>query len=123
MFPRPAGHPQDVRASPAPASRGGCPSGVARAAGGRFKSGQGIGAVRDTPPRCPALFLRLSCRPAGKLKVSIKASWLRGAKVDLEALTEASFATHKSGEAALAGLAEDEQVRRLCSCPVSGARL
>jgi hypothetical protein len=42
--------------------------------------------------------------------VSIKASWLRDAKVDMEALTEASFTTHKSGDAALAGLAEDEQV-------------
>jgi hypothetical protein len=29
----------------------------------------------------------------------------------MEALTEASFTTHKSGDAALAGLAEDEQVR------------
>jgi hypothetical protein len=28
----------------------------------------------------------------------------------MEALTEASFTTHKSGDAALAGLAEDEQV-------------
>jgi hypothetical protein len=45
--------------------------------------------------------------------VSIKASWLRDAKVDMEALTEASFTTHKSGDAAaLAGLAEHEQVRR-----------
>jgi hypothetical protein len=44
--------------------------------------------------------------------VSIKASWLRDAKVDMEALTEASFTTHKSGDAALAGLAEDEQVSR-----------
>lgn len=43
--------------------------------------------------------------------MSIKASWLRDAKVDMEALTEASFTTHKSGDAALAGLAEDEQVR------------
>jgi hypothetical protein len=54
--------------------------------------------------------LPVSCRPAGKLKVSIKASWLRDAKLDMEALTEASFTTHKSGDAALAGLAEDEQV-------------
>eukprot|EP00882_Tetradesmus_deserticola_P024945 GHRQ01027322.1.p1 GENE.GHRQ01027322.1~~GHRQ01027322.1.p1 ORF type:complete len:160 (+),score=54.82 GHRQ01027322.1:628-1107(+) len=68
------------------------------------------------PPLC--VLFRLSCRPAGKLKVSIKASWLRGAKVDMEALTEASFTTHRSGEAALAGPAEDEQVGRLANARV-----
>jgi hypothetical protein len=40
-----------------------------------------------------------SCRPAGKLKASIKATWLKDAKVDVDALTELSFTTHRSTEA------------------------
>eukprot|EP00775_Hariotina_reticulata_P009982 gene9982-10137_t len=47
------------------------------------------------------VFLQL--KPAGKLKLSVKATWLKDAKVDLDALTELSFTTHKSGEGAAAG--------------------
>jgi hypothetical protein len=39
-------------------------------------------------------------RPVGKLKLSIKAGWLKGAAIDLDALTEASFYTQRSGEEA-----------------------
>lgn len=39
------------------------------------------------------------CRPAGKLKVTVKATWLNDAKVDVDALTELSFGTQRSTEA------------------------
>lgn len=52
----------------------------------------------------------LSCRPAGKLKVSIKCTWLKDAKIDMDALTEASFTTHKSIDGPEGGAGEDEQV-------------
>ncbi|WIA11052.1 hypothetical protein OEZ85_011204 [Tetradesmus obliquus] len=76
---------------------------------GKLKLDMSTFCSEETAPVPQEVFLQL--KPAGKLKVSIKASWLRDAKVDMEALTEASFTTHKSGDAALAGLAEDEQVR------------
>lgn len=60
----------------------------------------------------------LACRPAGKLKVSIKGTWLKDAKIDLDALTEASFTTHKSGDGLEQAPDEDEQV-----CPVTLAQL
>uniref|UniRef100_A0A383V6X7 C2 NT-type domain-containing protein n=1 Tax=Tetradesmus obliquus TaxID=3088 RepID=A0A383V6X7_TETOB len=74
---------------------------------GKLKLDMSTFCSEETAPVPQEVFLQL--KPAGKLKVSIKASWLRDAKVDMEALTEASFTTHKSGDAALAGLAEDEQ--------------
>jgi hypothetical protein len=45
----------------------------------------------------------------GKLKVSIKAAWLKDANVDMDGLTEASFTTHRSAEREQAG--DEEQVR------------
>jgi hypothetical protein len=59
----------------------------------------------------------LSCRPAGKLKVSIKARWLKDAKVDEDALTELSFTTHRSTEAGDQPEDGYEQVRYACSWP------
>jgi len=52
----------------------------------------------------------MACRPAGKLKVSIKCMWLKDAKVDVDALTELSFNTHRSTEAGLDEAEGDEQV-------------
>lgn len=42
--------------------------------------------------------------------MSIKATWLKDAKVDVDALTELSFGTHRSTEAAELGMEGDEQV-------------
>lgn len=51
------------------------------------------------------------CRPAGKLKLTVKATWLKDAQVDVDALTELSFGTHRSTEAGDWGAEEeDEQV-------------
>lgn len=52
----------------------------------------------------------VSCRPAGKLKVTVKATWLKDAKVDVDALTELSFGTHRSTEGGLGPEEEYEQV-------------
>lgn len=52
----------------------------------------------------------LPCRPAGKLKVSIKCTWLKDAKIDMDALTEASFTTHKSNDGLERPAEQDEQV-------------
>lgn len=52
----------------------------------------------------------MSCRPAGKLKVSVKARWLKDAKVDVDALTELSFTTHRSTEAGDQPEGYEEQV-------------
>jgi hypothetical protein len=51
------------------------------------------------------------CRPAGKLKVTVKATWLKDAKVDVDALTELSFGTQRSTEA---GDGEDEFEEQVC---------
>lgn len=51
-------------------------------------------------------------RPVGKLKVSIQATWLKDARVDMDALTELSFGTHRSTEAGEALQDGDEQVQR-----------
>lgn len=50
------------------------------------------------------------CRPAGKLKLTVKATWLKDAKVDVDALTELSFGTHRSTEAGDWAEEEGEQV-------------
>eukprot|EP00878_Enallax_costatus_P028000 GHUV01030195.1.p1 GENE.GHUV01030195.1~~GHUV01030195.1.p1 ORF type:complete len:340 (+),score=113.06 GHUV01030195.1:602-1621(+) len=60
----------------------------------------------DPAPVPQEVFLQL--KPAGKLKVSIKGTWLKDAKIDMDALTEASFTTHKSGDG-LERADEDEQ--------------
>lgn len=48
-------------------------------------------------PDCQLLPCMHYCRPAGKVKVSVKATWLKDVHVDMDALTEASFGTHRSG--------------------------
>jgi hypothetical protein len=58
-------------------------------------------------------------RPAGKLKLTIKATWLKDAKVDGDALTEMSFGTQRSTEAGEAFEEGDEQVGGAC-CRASG---
>ncbi|KIZ07466.1 hypothetical protein MNEG_0476 [Monoraphidium neglectum] len=52
----------------------------------------------EVEPLPREVFLQL--KPVGKLKLSIKAGWLKGAAIDLDALTEASFYTQRSGEEA-----------------------
>jgi hypothetical protein len=37
------------------------------------------------------------CRPAGKLKVSVKATWLSDASVDADAMTEVTEMTEATG--------------------------
>jgi hypothetical protein len=71
------------------------------------------------------------CRPAGKLKLTVKATWLKDAKVDVDALTELSFGTHRSTEAGDWGAEEEgEQVGCVCwgsmgpvTCSTLGWRL
>lgn len=48
------------------------------------------------------------CRPHGKLKVSIKACWLKDAPVDFDAMTEAS--SFSKNELTRTSNEEDEQV-------------
>ncbi|KAF8068253.1 hypothetical protein HT031_001940 [Scenedesmus sp. PABB004] len=87
-------------------------------AGGGHEARRTVGKIKlDVAPFCAAaaeaggtgvpqeVFLQL--KPAGKLKLSVKAVWLRDARVDLDALTEASFNTHRSS----GGDGFDEQAR------------
>lgn len=62
--------------------------------------------------------LCLACdnRPAGKLKLSIKATWLKHAKVDVDALTELSFNTHRSTDAGELEEPGEEQVSEQPGC-------
>eukprot|EP00879_Flechtneria_rotunda_P014158 GHRR01014794.1.p1 GENE.GHRR01014794.1~~GHRR01014794.1.p1 ORF type:complete len:253 (+),score=85.94 GHRR01014794.1:185-943(+) len=61
----------------------------------------------ETAPIPQEVFLQL--KPAGKLKLSVKCTWLKNAKVDMDALTEASFTTHRSTDAGAAAANEYEQ--------------
>ncbi|KAI8476827.1 MAG: hypothetical protein J3K34DRAFT_516111 [Monoraphidium minutum] len=66
----------------------------------------------EVEPLPREVFLQL--KPVGKLKVSIKAGWLKGAAVDPDALTEASLHTLRSAEGGGGGShgfgeGEDEQ--------------
>jgi hypothetical protein len=55
--------------------------------------------VKCTMARMMIEILVLCCRPVGKVKISIKASWMKDAKVDMDALTEMSFGRSEGGAA------------------------